>query len=112
MARRPPRPRGIAVAEPLVRFTLPDGRASSVLTGPASTVLAVGDTVVSSWDLAGRPYALVRETGTYRRALDGRFLRKREATADGPRVRERLSPARGAPVVAAARAEAAAALRA
>jgi len=75
-------------------------------------VLAVGDTVVSSWDLAGRPYALVRESGTYRRALDGRFLRKREATADGPRVRERLTAAGGAPVVAAARDEATAALRA
>ena len=73
-------------------------------------MLAVGDTVVSSWDLAGRPYALVRESGTWRRGLDGRFLHKREATSDGPRVRERRSAAEGAPVVEAARGEAVTAL--
>jgi len=100
------------VADPLARFTLPGGRAASVLVGPASTVLAVGDTVVSSWDLAGRPYALVRETGTYRRGLDGRLLHKREAGAHGPRVRRRLGAEEGAAVVEAAREEAVTALAA
>ncbi len=61
---------------------------------------------MSSWDLAGRPYALVRETGTYRRGLDGGLLWKREATADGPRLRRRLSAAEGEPIVEAARREA------
>jgi len=95
---------------PLLPFALPDGRPATLLLGEASTVLSIDDALVSSWDLAGRPYALVRETGTYRRALDGGLLRKREATADGPRVRERLSAAEGEPVVEAARREAEAAL--
>jgi hypothetical protein len=94
-----------------LRFALPDGQEASLLAGGASTVLAVGDDVVSSWDLAGRPYALVRAGGTYRRGMDGRFLRKREATSEGPRVRERLRAEEGAPVAEAARGEAAAALR-
>ena len=72
---------------PLLRFALPDGRPATLLLGDASTVLSIDDALVSSWDLAGRPYALVRETGTYRRGLDGRLLWKREATADGPRLR-------------------------
>jgi radical SAM superfamily enzyme YgiQ (UPF0313 family) len=72
----------------------------------ASTVLAVGDERVSSWDLCGRPYALVREAGTYRRGLDGRLLLKREATAESPRRVRRLSPDDGEPAVEAARAEA------
>jgi hypothetical protein len=97
------------VTERLSRLVLADGRPASVLVGAASTVLAVSDTVVSSWDLGGRPYALVRETGTYRRGLDGRLLHKREATAGAPRVRERLSAADGEAVVEAARREAAAA---
>ena len=100
------------MSERLLGLTLPDGRAATLLVGEASTVLAVGDTVVSSWDLAGRPYVLVRESGTYRRGLDGGLLHKREATANEPRVRERLSVAEGAPIVEAARREAAAALRA
>jgi len=100
------------VSDRLLRLTLPDGRPATVRLGEASTVLAVGDTLVSAWDLAGRPYALVRDTGTYRRGLDGHLLRKREATAGGPRVRERLSAAGGSPVVEAARREAEAALRA
>jgi hypothetical protein len=73
-------------------------------------VLAVDGELVSSWDLCGRPYALVRESGTYRRGLDGWLLLKREATAGAPRVRRRLSPADGAPVLEAARSEAVAAL--
>ena len=91
---------------PLLRFSLPDGRPATLLVGEASTVLSVDDTLVSSWDLAGRPYALVRESGTYRRGLDGRLLWKREATAAGPRVRRRLSAEEGAPIVEAARREA------
>jgi len=97
---------------PLLRFALPDGRPATLLIGEASTVLSVDDTRVSSWDLAGRPYALVRETGTYRRGLDGGLLWKREATAEGPRVRQRLSATEGEPVVEAARADAALALAA
>jgi radical SAM superfamily enzyme YgiQ (UPF0313 family) len=78
--------------------------------GTASTVLSVEETDVSSWDLAGRPYALVRQDGTYRRALDGHLLHKREAGAGSPRVRRRLSAAEGGSVVEAARSEAASAL--
>ncbi len=95
---------------PLLRLSLPDGRPATLLLGQASTVLSVDDALVSSWDLAGRPYALVRATGTYRRGLDGGLLWKREATADGPRVRRRLSAEQGAPIVEAARLEAEAAL--
>jgi hypothetical protein len=98
--------------EPLLRLTLPDGHTATLRLGEASTVLAVGDALVSSWDLAGRPYALVREDSTYRRGLDGRFLHKREATASQPRVRQRLSAEEGARVVEAARGEAEAALAA
>jgi hypothetical protein len=98
------------VGERLLRFAWPSGRTASLLCGEVSTVLDAGDGAVSSWDLAGRPYALVRESGTWRRGLDGRFLRKREATSDGPRVRERLSAAQGAPVVEAARGDAVTAL--
>jgi radical SAM superfamily enzyme YgiQ (UPF0313 family) len=97
---------------PLLRFVLPDGRGATLLLGEGSTVLAIGDTLASSWDLAGRPYALVREAGTYRRALDGRLLHKRETTAVSPRQRRRLSPEEGAPTVEAARGEALAALAA
>ena len=78
---------------PLLRFRLPDGRGATLLLGEASTVLSVEDRLVSSWDLAGRPYALVRDGGTFRRGLDGRLLLKREATAEGPRVRP-LQPLR------------------
>jgi len=92
---------------PLLRLALPDGRPATLLLGEASTVLSVDDTLVSSWDFAGRPYALVRETGTYRRGLDGGLLWKREATAEGPRLRRRLSAGEGEPVVEAARADAA-----
>jgi radical SAM superfamily enzyme YgiQ (UPF0313 family) len=95
---------------PPLRFALPDGRPATLLLREDATVLAVDDALVSSWDLCGRPYALVRETGTYRRGLDGGLLRKREATAEGPRVRERLSAAEGEPVVETARREAEAAL--
>jgi hypothetical protein len=95
---------------PLLRFALTDGRPATLLVGEASTVLSVDEALVSSWDLAGRPYALVRDSGTYRRGLDGRLLWKREASAEGPRVRRRLSAEEGAPVVEAARREAEGAL--
>jgi radical SAM superfamily enzyme YgiQ (UPF0313 family) len=98
--------------DPLLHFRLTDGRPATLLLGEASTVLSAGDTVVSSWDLAGRPYALVRESGTYRRGLDGGLLCKREATAESPRVRRRLSAEEGAAVVEAARREAEQALTA
>jgi hypothetical protein len=95
---------------PLLRFALPDGRPAALLLREDATVLSVDDAVVSSWDLSGRPYALVRETGTYRRGLDGGLLRKREAGALRPRRRERLTAADGEPVVEAARRDAEAAL--
>jgi len=97
---------------PLLRFALPDGRPATLLLGAASTVLSIDDALVSSWDLAGRPYALVRESGTYRRGLDGGLLWKREANTDGLRLRRRLSAAEGELVVEAARREAVAALEA
>lgn len=97
---------------PLLKLRLPDGRPATLLLGAASTVLSVEDRLVSSWDLAGRPYALVREDGTYRRGLDGGLLHKREATSREPRIRRRLSAEQGTPVVEAARVEAAAALAA
>ena len=97
---------------PLLRFTLADGRPATLLVGNASTVLSIDDALVSSWDLGGRPYALVRETGTYRRGLDGGLLWKREATAERPRLRQRLPAAEGEPIVEAARQGAAAALEA
>jgi hypothetical protein len=99
------------VPDPLLRFRLPDGRPATLRLGEASTVLAVDGELVSSWDLSGRPYALVRESGTYRRGLDGGLLLKREATAEAPRVRSRLSASEGAPILEAARSEAIAALR-
>lgn len=97
---------------PLLRVPLADGRPATLLLGEVSTVLSIDDALVSSWDLAGRPYALVRETGTYRRGLDGRLLWKREATAEAPRLRRRLSATEGEPVVEAARRDAEAALKA
>ena len=105
-------PSSAPAVAPLLRFALPDRRPATLLLGDASAVLSIDDALVSSWDLAGRPYALVRETGTYRRGLDGRLLWKREATAEGPRVRQRLSAIEGEPVVEAARADAALALAA
>jgi radical SAM superfamily enzyme YgiQ (UPF0313 family) len=103
----PSKPPGEA---PLLRFALPDGRPATLLLAEASSVLSVDDALVSSWDLAGRPYALVRGTGTYRRGLDGRLLWKREATPEGRRLRRRLSAEEGEPIVEDARREAEAAL--
>jgi hypothetical protein len=94
----------------LLRLRLPDGRPATLRLGPASTVLALEDAIVSSWDLAGRPYALVREEGTYRRGLDGGLLHKRGASDGAPRLRRRLSAEEGAAAVEAARREAESAL--
>jgi Radical SAM superfamily len=101
---RPPR------EAPLLRFPLADGRPATLLLGEVSTVLSIDDALVASWDLTGRPYAFVRETGTYRRGLDGGLLWKREATAEAPRLRRRLSATEGEPIVGAAHRDAAAAL--
>jgi radical SAM superfamily enzyme YgiQ (UPF0313 family) len=75
-----------------------------------ATVVAVGDERVSSYDLLGRPYVLVREDGMFRRALDGRVLEKRPAADGRPRLRQRLSREAAAPVLEAARREAEAVL--
>lgn len=101
-----------APSDPILRLTLPDGRAATLRLGEASSVLAIGDETVSSWDLCGRPYALVGETGTCRRGLDGGLLLKREAAAESPRVRRRLCASEGEPVLEKARVEAEAALAA
>jgi hypothetical protein len=100
----------MAVEAPLLRLALPQGREATLLLSAVSTVLAIEETEVSSWDLCGRPYALVRRDGTYRRALDGGLLHKREATGGSPRLRHRLTAAEGAPIVEAARREGADAL--
>jgi hypothetical protein len=100
------------VADPLLRVDLPDGRPASVRVAPDATVVAVGDDTVSSYDLLGRPYALVREGLTWRRALDGRFLVKGRDTATGARLRQRVSAESAAPTLAAAVAEAVAVARA
>ena len=84
---------------------LPDGRAVRFSLRPEATIVAVGDEDVSSYDLAGRPYALVREGGTWRRALDGRWLEKRPAQGGTPRLRRRVSAEDGAAVAEAARLE-------
>jgi radical SAM superfamily enzyme YgiQ (UPF0313 family) len=91
-------------------FRLGDGRGATLNLGPQATVLAVGDENVSSYDLCGRPFALVRGEGTFRRALDGRLLQKRPAVGGEARVRRRLEAAEAEPVVEAARGEAVAAL--
>jgi hypothetical protein len=88
--------------DPLLRVRLRDGHAASLRLACDATVLAVGDETVSSFDLAGRPYALVRDGRTWRRALDGRFLVK-----GGQDHRLRVEAAEGRPIAAAARREAA-----
>ncbi len=100
------------MAAPPTRFTLADGRPATLLAGGASTVLSIEEALVSSWDLCGRPYALVRSSGSYRRGLDGGLLLKREAAAGRARVRRRLNAVEGATVVEAARLEAEMALQA
>jgi hypothetical protein len=93
----------------VLAFQLKDGRPAVLGIRPESTALAVDEVYVSSYDLAGRPYALVRDGWTYRRSLDGGCLQKREGA---PRIRRRLEPAEAAPVAEAARGDAEAALAA
>ncbi len=93
------------MTRPQIKIVLPGGRPARLLLGEAFTVLAVGDTIVSSWDLDGRPYALVREAATYRRGLNGAVLRK-GPDGDTPHATRRLTAEEAAPVVEAARQEA------
>jgi hypothetical protein len=100
-----------AVPAATVTVRLSDGPATVTLR-PDATVLALGDATVSSYDLCGRPYVLVRGESTFRRALDGRVLEKRPATGGEPRVRRRLDPAESPAALEPARSEAEAILRA
>lgn len=74
-------------------------------------MLAVGDHDVSSWDLGGRPYVLVRGGVTYRRGLDGRMLAKGRAWHGDVATpfRRRLDEVAARDVAEPARGEAAAA---
>jgi hypothetical protein len=82
---------------------LPDGRAACLSLTATATAVAVADENVSCYDLAGRPYVLVRDGGTYRRALDGRWLEKRPAAGTDARVRRMLSTEEGVAIAEAAR---------
>jgi hypothetical protein len=93
----------------VVAFRLNDGRPAVLGLRPDSTSLAVDDVQVSSYDLAGRPYVLVRDGWTYRRALDGRVLQKGAAAS---RLRRVLDADHARPVLEAARADSRAALSA
>lgn len=97
---------------PLLRQSLPAGGKATVSLTAEATVVAVDDERVSSYDLAGRPFAVVRDGWTSRRALNGRLLQKRPAKADSPRVRSQLSADEAAPFVEAARHEVARVLQA
>ena len=97
--------------DPLLRLRLRDGTPATLRLAGPSTVLAIAELRVSSYDLSGRPFALVRDGWTWRRALDGRLLQKGKHLGS-PRVR-RLVPAQQAvTVVEAARSEAQAVLEA
>jgi radical SAM superfamily enzyme YgiQ (UPF0313 family) len=97
---------------PLLPLALADGRTATLTLRPEATVLAIGDTDVSSYDLAGRPYVLVRGDVTLRRALDGRLLRKEPARDGQARLRSVVSATQGAGLVEQARREAEGALEA
>jgi radical SAM superfamily enzyme YgiQ (UPF0313 family) len=97
---------------PLLRQTLPGGSQATVSLTPEATVVAVGDEHVYSYDLCGRPFALVRDGWTARRALSGRVLLKRAADAVAPRERRRIEAHEAAPFLDSARREAADVLRA
>lgn len=95
----------------LRELRLEDGQAATLRLAHDATTLAVGEARVSSWDLAGRPFALARERLTWRRALSGELLCK-GLDESGARVRGRLPAEEGQAVVEAAREEAARALAA
>lgn len=101
-----PNPNGALPA--LMGIRLADGRSATISLTDASTAIAVEELRVFSYDLGGRPFALVDEEWTSRRALDGWLLQKRPASPDGLRSRARrvLSPAEGAGLVEEARLEA------
>ena len=81
------------------------GRPTSVTLRCDATIVAIGETTVSSYDLSGRPYVLVRADATLRRALDGRVLEKRPAGCAESRVRSRLEAAEAGPILESARQE-------
>jgi radical SAM superfamily enzyme YgiQ (UPF0313 family) len=80
---------------------LPSG--ASVSLAEASTSVCLDQTRVSSYDLGGRPYVLVRDDFTYRRAFDGRLLQKGRGRTG--RVRQLISTEAGQAVIEAARRE-------
>jgi hypothetical protein len=96
----------------LLPLAFADGRTATLTLRSDATVLAVGETDVSSYDLAGRPYVLVRGDVTARRALDGRLLQKQPARDGHPRLRAVVSATQGERLVEEARREAVAALAA
>jgi hypothetical protein len=96
----------------LLPLALADGRGATLTLRSDATILAVGETDVSSYDLAGRPYVVVRGDVTARRALDGRLLQKRPAGPGVPRVRRVVSPTQGERMLEDARGDARAALAA
>jgi hypothetical protein len=59
----------------VVALRAADGRPASVGLRPDSTSILIGEQDVLAYDLAGRPYTLVRGRTTHRRSLDGRLLR-------------------------------------
>jgi hypothetical protein len=55
-----------------------------------SLAVSLNDRTVAAWDRGGRLYSLVRDSATWRRALSGQVLEKRQEGAE--RIRRRLSP--------------------
>jgi radical SAM superfamily enzyme YgiQ (UPF0313 family) len=95
----------VSVAPLTVR--LRDGRAATLSLLTQATVVTVDDEDVSSYDLCGRPYVLVRGGSTWRRALDGRLLEKRpRAGLAASRLRRLVDAAEGAQTLTAARGDA------
>jgi len=91
-------------ADPQIQVALGAGVVARLRLASDATVIGAGDESVFSFDLAGRPYALVHEGLTWRRALDGRFLVKGRQSASGGRLRERLEASHGEAVLRPARA--------
>ena len=100
------------MADGSLRLARPEILSLGLAGGPATvtlrcdaTIVAIGEATVSSYDLSGRPYVLVRDDATLRRALDGRVLEKRPAAGGEPRVRSRLEAAEAGPILDSARHE-------